>query len=119
MVNPIDSSRGQSLLSSITTTTQLTSSTYNNRQPVTTSVPHQSRLNTATNLPQNIIEKSKVNYSYSHIYLNIVGFSKVNIQAEYQQKGTTVEDDDFIPSEPSARTDYGKKALVNKNINIS
>ncbi len=48
-------------------------------------------------------------------------FSKVNIQAEYQQKtpaitldGTGVEDDDFIPPEPPARTDYGKKALVSK-----
>jgi len=48
-------------------------------------------------------------------------FSKVNVQAEYQQKtpaitldGTVVEDDDFIPPEPPARTDYGKKALVSK-----
>jgi hypothetical protein len=48
-----------------------------------------------------------------------VSLLKVNIQAEYQQKtpkinlnGTIVEDDDFIPPEPPARTDYGKKALV-------
>jgi hypothetical protein len=48
-------------------------------------------------------------------------FPKVNIQADYQQKtpaitldGTGVEDDDFIPPEPPARTDYGKKALVSK-----
>jgi hypothetical protein len=27
--------------------------------------------------------------------------------------GTIVEDDDFIPPEPPARIDYGKKALVN------
>jgi hypothetical protein len=38
---------------------------------------------------------------------------KVTIQAKYQQKGTPVEDDDSILSEPPARTDYGKKALVN------
>lgn len=43
----------------------------------------------------------------------------MNILAEYRQKpstvnsnATTVEDDDFIPPEPPARTDYGKKALV-------
>jgi hypothetical protein len=44
-------------------------------------------------------------------------FLKVNIQAEYQQKGPSgniIEDDDFIPPEPPARIDYGKKALVNK-----
>ena len=44
---------------------------------------------------------------------------EVNIQAEYHVKtptvnvnGALVEDDDFIPPEPPARTDYGKKALV-------
>jgi hypothetical protein len=36
---------------------------------------------------------------------------KVNIQADYQQKG---EDEDFIPAEPPSRTDYVKKALVNQ-----
>ena len=47
---------------------------------------------------------------------------KTNIQNEYYQKPsminantTTVDDDDFIPSEPPARADYGKKALVNEN----
>ena len=30
-----------------------------------------------------------------------------------------MEDDDFIPPEPPARTDYGKKALVNLNLLIT
>jgi hypothetical protein len=48
------------------------------------------------NIPQNLAEKSKI-----------------TIQAEYQQKGSPVEEEDFIPSEPLPRTDYKKKALVN------
>ena len=45
---------------------------------------------------------------------------EINVQAEYKLKappavnanGAPADDDDFIPPEPPARTDYGKKALV-------
>ncbi len=57
---------------------------------------------------------------FEKIYFCCFFFSKVNIQAEYQQKspkinlnGAAVDDDDFIQPEPPPRTDYGKKALVN------
>jgi len=85
-VNNIDSSIGQTLAHT------------------TTSVP---QLTTTINMSKNLIEKSKQSL-------------EVNIQGEYQQNtskinlnGTVGEDDDFIPPEPPARTDYGKKALVN------
>ncbi len=62
----------------------------------TTSVP---QLTTTINMSQNLIEKSKQSLE--------VNTPKINLN------GTVGEDDDFIPPEPPARTDYGKKALVN------
>lgn len=99
VVNQIDPSKRQSRPSSITTTT---STVYpNQQQTITASVPNQPQLNTTINLPQNLIEKSKI-----------------NIQAEYQLKGSPVEEEEFIPSEPASRTDYKKKVLVNISLSI-
>ena len=110
LINSLDSSPGQSLPSSVVTTTQLAPTTYynQNQHSITASVPHQPQLNTTLNMSQDLIEKSKQAL-------------QVNIQAEYQQKqpssnigGPVIEDDDFIPPEPPRRIDYKKKALVNK-----
>jgi hypothetical protein len=106
-VNNIDSSTGQS----VSTSTHIIPSTQHtqHQHSITASVPHQPQLTTTMHMSPNIIEKSK------HAL-------EVNIQAEYNQKApsmnsnaATVDDDDFIPPEPPARTDYGKKALVNKS----
>ncbi len=105
-MNNIDSSLGQT---SVTTTAHLIPSTQHNQRQnsITASVPYQPQLTTTIHMTPNLIEQSK------HAL-------EVDIQAEYQQKtpaiklsGTVVEDDDFIPPEPPARIDYGKKALVN------
>lgn len=83
-VNRIDSSRAQ-------TTAQLTQ----NPKTITASVPHQPQLNTTVKLPQNLIDKSNV-----------------TVQAEYQRKGSPIEEEEFITVEPPPRRDYGKKILV-------
>jgi hypothetical protein len=105
-VNNIDSSSP----SAVSTTTHIIPSTQHtqHQHSITATVPHQPQLTTTLHMSPNVIEKSKQAL-------------EVNVQAEYQQKrpminlnGTLVEDDDFIPPEPPARVDYGKKALVNK-----
>jgi hypothetical protein len=107
-VNGIDSSTGHSGPSSVTTNVHLIPSTQHaqHQHTVTATVPYRSQLNTTIHMSPDLIEKSKQSL-------------EVNIQAEYHMKtppanpnGNLVEDDDFIPPEPSARTDYGKKALV-------
>ena len=100
-VNGIDSS-------SVTTNAHLIPSTQHGQHhhSVTASVPHRPQLSTTIHMSPDMIEKSKQSL-------------EVNVQAEYHLKtpaatlnGNLVEDDDFIPPEPPARTDYAKKALV-------
>jgi hypothetical protein len=85
-------------------------SVYPSRKSISASVAHQPQLNTMINIPQNLLDSSKVIDSHTHSK-SIGFFSKVNIQAEYQQKG---EEEDLILSEPPPRKDYMKKALVNR-----
>jgi hypothetical protein len=67
-INSIDTSTGQSISSSVVTTTQ----------SITASVPHQPQLNATINMSQNLTEKSKnaleVDYCFLNIYLNNVFF---------------------------------------------
>jgi len=103
-INNIDSPMGQTLPSSVRTTTQLSPTTH--QHSITASVPHQPQLNTTINMSKNLIEKSK----------SALG---IDIQAEYQQKGSVNnlnDDDDFISSEPPSRIDYRKKILVERKI---
>jgi len=93
---------------SVTTTAHIVPSTQHlqHQHSVTASVPHQPQLTTTMQISPELIEKSKSSL-------------EINVQAEYKIKtptininGNLVEDDDFIPPEPPARTDYGKKALA-------
>ena len=94
----------------VTTAAHIVPSTQHAQQQhtITASVPHQPQLTTTMSLSPELIEKSK-------------SALEINVQAEYKVKvppppvnlnGPPVDDDDFIPPEPPARTDYGKKALV-------
>lgn len=97
-----------SMDSSTTTTAHLTPSTQHTtaQHSITASVPHNPQLTTTMHMSSDMVEKAKQAL-------------EVNVQAEYQQRTTmravnpnNADDDDFIPPEPPARTDYGKKALV-------
>ncbi|CAF2800627.1 unnamed protein product [Rotaria sp. Silwood2] len=108
IVNNIDSSTGQSLPSSVSTTAHLMPSAQHmpHQHSITATISNQPQLTTTMNIPSKVIEKSKQAL-------------EINVQAEYQQKNptltpslSTVDDDDFIPPEPPPRTDYGKKALA-------
>ena len=70
-VNRIDPSRRPTSPSSLTVTT----STYQSPKSITAAVPHQPQLNTTTNIPQNLIDSSKVKTIDPFISKCIVCFS--------------------------------------------
>lgn len=117
---------------SVTTTAHIVPSTQHlqHQHSVTASVPHQPQLTTTMQISPELIEKSKssleVRRTFRFSFVNFRSFVfQINVQAEYKIKtptvninGNLIEDDDFIPPEPPARTDYGKKALVRRNSSI-